>query len=133
MAAVQTINARCYLRYQHCNIRRGDEVILSALSNGPYGTTVGCFQFDDDEAYLRMIGTLDSRDSERINHVARPQLGGGFRPRGGPRTGSRFCPSVAEARISANSVQYINTYPPEFGRLPAGGRPYVTVSVVCRT
>ena len=111
------------LQYQHCNIRHGDELILSALSNGPYGTTVGVFQEDmgpNDQSYLRMIGTLDQRDAERINSIARPQLAGAWRPRGGPRVGSRFCPDIQSATISPFSPQYVNGYPPNFGVLPAG-------------
>ena len=139
MAALQNLNVRCYLRYQHCNIQHGDDVILSAISNGPYGTTVGVFQYDygpggNGQAYFRMIGTLDPRDAERINHIARPQLMGAFRPRGGPRVGSRFCPDIVEATVSQFSPVY-NGYPPNYGRLPpAGGttRPYLTLSVVCR-
>ena len=142
MAAVQVINARCFLRYQHCNVRQGDEVIPSAISNGPYGATVGVFQEDDGPAgggqsYLRMIGTLDQRDAERINHVARPQLAGGFRPRGGPRIGRRFCPDIQSTTISPFSPQYVNAYPPNYGVLPAGPpaagsrKPYVTKAVVC--
>ena len=93
-AGFQTINARCYLRFQHCNIQHGDDVILSCTSNGPYGNQIVVLQEDDGpggngQSYLRVIGTLDQRDSERINHVARPQLAGAFRPRGGPRVGSR--------------------------------------------
>jgi hypothetical protein len=141
------INAKCWLRFQHCDIRHGDDVILSAISNGPYGSTVGVFQEDDGpldaagnplgQSYLRMIGTLDQRDSERINFTSRAQQFGG-RPRGGPRVGSRFCPDIESAVIAPTSPQYFgaNAYPPDFGRLPPGGmtrRPYVLVRVVCRT
>ena len=139
---VQNLNVRCFLRYQHCNLQHGDHVILSALSNGPYGTTVGVFQEDDGPAgggqsFLRLIGTLHPRDAERINHIARPQLAGAFRPRGGPRCGSRFCPDIQEATISQFSPQYVNTYPPNYGVLGgavpgAGNRPYILLRVVCR-
>ena len=57
------------------------------------GAYIGIVEDDgpggNGQSYLRVIGTLDQRDSERINHVARPQLAGAFRPRGGPRVGSR--------------------------------------------
>ena len=93
----------------------------------------------NDQSYLRMIGTLDQRDAERINSIARPQLAGAWRPRGGPRVGSRFCPDIQSATISPFSPQYVNGYPPNFGVLPAGPgaagtrKPYVTIAVVCRT
>ena len=114
-------------------------MILSAMSNGPYGKTVAVFAEDPGpnmQSYLRMIGTLDKRDAKRLNHVARPQLAGAFRPRGGPRIGSRFCPDVVSATVSNFSPQYNNSNPPNYGVLPPGpggnNRPYVMLRVVCR-
>lgn len=141
MAGVQTVHARVFLRYGHHNIHHGDQMILSALSNSPYGTTVGVFQEDmgpNDQQYLKCIGILDHRDSERINHIARPQLGGAFRPRGGPRVHSRFMPDIASAEVSNFSPQYNNTYPANYGLLPGGPgvgnrKPYIMLNVVCRT
>ena len=136
--ALRNVDVHCWLRYQHSNIQRGDEMILSAISNGPWGTTIGVFQEDDNpngQSYLRMIGTIDARDSERINHTARAQQFGG-QPRGGPRIGSRFCPDIVSAVVSPFSPQYINTYPPNYGLLPPGGptrRPHVILRVTCRT
>ena len=112
---VRTLNLKCSLRYQHCTWGRND---LKRLSNGPYGTTVAVFAEDPGpnmQSYLRMIGTLDKRDAERLNHVARPQLAGAFRPRGGPRIGSRFCPDVVSATVSNFSPQYNNANPPNYG------------------
>ena len=140
MAQVRTIRLRCNLRYQHCNINRGDEVVLSSISNGPMGTTVGVFQEDpgpNRQSFIRMIGTLHYPDAERLNHRARPQLQGFFRPRGGPRVGSRFCPDVVSATVSQFSPVYPNTYPGVYGVLPAPGagntrRPYIMLDVVVR-
>ena len=137
--ALRTLNCRVWLRYQHQNIHHGDEVILSAISNNPGGTTIGVFQEDDGpldpagnplgEAFLRCIGTLDRNDTERINATARPQLAGAFRPRGGPRIGSRFAPSIQSATVANFSPQYNG----HVGQGPHGARPYVLISCVCRT
>ena len=134
------LRLRCNLRYQHCNINHNDEVIFSAISNGPMGTTIGVFQEDpgpNQQSFLRMIGTLYHVDAERLCHRARPQLMGAFRPRGGPRIGSRFCPDVVSATVSPFSPVYPNTYPPGYGVLPAPGagntrRPYIMLDVVVR-
>ena len=98
------------------------------------------FQDDDGpggagQSYLRMIGVLDSVSAERINHRARPQLHGAFRPRGGPRIGSRFCPDVVEATVSNFSPTW-QGYPGGYGNGPVVGgtrRPFITLAVVCRT
>ena len=138
--ALQNMNLRCYLRYQHVNVNHGDPMILSSLSNSTYGTTVGVFQEEDGpldpagnplgQSYLRLIGTLDKRDAERLNDIARAQNFGG-RPRGGPRIGSRFCPDVESCEVSPFSPQY-NGYPPGYGVVPGphGGKPYILLS--CR-
>ena len=132
--ALQNLNVRCWLRYQHQNIHHGDGVILSVISNHASGTTVGVFQEDDGpggqgQSFLRLIGTLDKNDVERLNTTARPQLAGAFRPRGGARVGARFAPDIADAVISNFSPQF-NNY---VGGLPHGQRPYVLITVVCRT
>ena len=138
---LRTLRLRCYLRYQHCNINHNDECMLAAISNGPMGTTIGVFQEDpgpNPQSFLRLIGTIYAPDAERLNHLARPQLMGAFRPRGGPRLGSRFMPDVVSVTVSPFSPVYPNTYPPGYGVLPAPGagntrRPYIMLEVVVRT
>ena len=136
------LNVKCYLRYQYCNIDHGNVTFLSSLSNGPYGSTIGVFQIEEDangdeSSYVRLIGTLDPRDSERINEVARPRIGGVARPRGGPRIGSRYCPDIEEVVVSQFSPTYSNRYPPNGGFIAgmpgAGGRKaYILLRVRCR-
>ena len=141
---LQTLNLRCYIRYNYHDIQHGDEMVLSVINNSSYGTQVGVFQVprgNRSQAYLRLVGVLDSRDSERLNHTARSQAAGFNQGRGGPRVSARNQPDVESCRISQFSPQYINTYPPNYGVLPAGGpagapagnkKPYITLEVVCR-
>ena len=132
--ALQTLNCRVWLRYQHQHISHGDEMILSVISNHSGGTTVAVLQEDDGpggagQAMLRVIGTLDRNDMERINTVARPQVAGGHRARGGPRVGARMAiPDLRQCAVSNFSPQY-NGY---VGQGPHGAKPYVLLSVVCR-
>ena len=110
-------------------------MILSVISNHAGGTTVGVFQEDDGpggagQAFLRLVGTLDRNDVERINTQARPQIAAGARGRGGPRVGSRMAiPDVQTATVSPFSPQY-NGY---VGIGPHAARPYVLLTVACRT
>ena len=119
----EELRVRCYLRYQMHNLLTDDPLILCATSNHAGGTTVLVLQEDTgprSQSYLKVIGTLDQRDSERINDTARPQNGGAHQSRGGPRIGSRFQPDIESARVSQFSPHYNNTYPANYGVLPAG-------------
>ena len=134
-ANIQNVNCRVWLRYQHQRLAHGDDVILSVISNHAGGTTVAVFQEDDGpggngQAFLRCIGTLHPNDTERICGTARPQIAGGHRGRGGPRVGSAMAiPDVESAVISPFSPQY-NGY---VGQGPHNARPYVLITVACRT
>jgi hypothetical protein len=140
---------KCYLRYQWCDIQRGDPVILCASSNGATGTTVLVLQenkLPGTQSYLKVIGVLDNRHSEMINDIARPQHSANnmfanprdwgarsVQGRGGPRVGARGPPDVEYATIAQNSPEYINEYPPDYGRLPTGQKPFVWIEAVMRT
>jgi len=106
-----------------------DNVILASISNGPYGNTIAVVKEDPVNCYVQLIGTLDKRDSERLNHLATPALGGAFRPRGGPRVGSRFAPFVHQAFVSPFSPQFNNTYPPNYGQAGPGPAPHIMIYV----
>lgn len=131
---VANMNVKCWLRYQYVDFDPNEEFILTSIANGPYGSTIAVLQ-DDGNAFLKVIGVLDKRDAERLNHLARPQLQGNFRPRGGPRVGSRFAPDVVSVSLSPFSPQYQNTYPPNYGHVagPHGGRAYITLRIVYHT
>ena len=141
MAGIQVIHVKCFLRYQQHDIQHGDEMILVATSNHAGGTTVLVVQEDksgNPQSYLKVIGTLDRRDVHRISGEARSQNGGAFQSRAGPRVGSRYMPDLRECTVAANSPQYHNQYPPNYGHIgglvgPPGGRPYILLRCECRT
>ena len=141
MAGIQVIHVKCFLRYQQHDIQHGDEMILVATSNHAGGTTVLVVQEDksgNPQAYLKVIGTLDTRDVHRISGTARSQNGGAFQSRAGPRVGSRYMPDVRACTVAPFSPQYHNQYPPNYGHIgglvgPPGGRPYILLRCECRT
>ena len=65
--------------------------MLINTSNGPYGNQVLAVQAGRNpggvgrqrQSYHKVIGVVDQRDSEKINHIARKQAGGNGKNRGG--------------------------------------------------
>ena len=139
-APFQYINVKCYLRYQQHDLQMGDELILVATSNHAGGTTVLVVQEDktgNDQAFLKVIGTLEQRDVNRLNHTARAQNNGNFQSRAGPRVGSRYMPDIRSAVVAPFSPTYNNAYPANYGLIAgaagAGGRkPYIDIRCACR-
>lgn len=142
--ALQLVQARVNLRYQFHDLHHGDEVILSTISNYATGNVVGVFKIEANQAYLKLIGTIDKYALEHINAIARSQKrvrippgpGGAWgRPRGpqrgGARVGSNFAPDIATAHISPAGDQ-LTGYPPNYGR-PGPGQIEIILDVMCRT
>ena len=139
------LEVKVWLRYQQHNLQTGDEIMLINSSNGPYGNQVLAVQKGRNpplgpqrQSYHKVIGVVDQRDTERINHHARKQAGGNGRNRGGVLTGNRFMPDIDRCTVSHFSPHYANQYPHDYGRLaPANAhegsrRPYILLRVICR-
>ena len=121
--------------------------MLINTSNGPYGNQVLAVQAGRNpggvgpqrQSYHKVIGVVDQRDAERINHIARKQAGGNGKNRGGVLTGNRFMPDIDICEISQFSPHYNNQYPAFYGLLPPAAahqgsrKPYALLSVICRT